>query len=373
MDKETIFFGIFVIWYLINNEPNVFLFFFKTSYYKTINFVNYYKCLVLDNFITNNNNHFTKDIIEETNEIQNVIKYEDKYLTEMRKMDKHFKFDEKELEIKFEKTKEFINETIKSYKDKIIKIDDRLNEISKIKEYNMDIAIENTNLLNKILKLKLYINTNNFHEENKNNSEKKAQQYIIDKRIEKLVNCYVIEQTPLGNVMMIYDKLHETFKYYSDNTIPYRYLEPVARKYVKQFNCRPIFVDMEEELNLAQEKLEREKKENEIKEENKDCKEDKLIEQKKNVFTKFKSYNKEAGTGRVNIAPPPKNSIPNKNITEIKDNNKILLKENANRYTYEGKFANFNFLKKIDRKVVDKKFSTTFADFKKNNLNFSKF
>ena len=42
------------------------------------------------------------------------------------------------------------------------------------------------------------------------------------------------------------------------------------------------------------------------------------------------------------MAPPPKNSIPNKK-TETKEDEKIILKERANRYTYEGKFGNFNF------------------------------
>jgi hypothetical protein len=42
-----------------------------------------------------------------------------------------------------------------------------------------------------------------------------------------------------------------------------------------------------------------------------------------------------------------------------------LLKENANRYSYEGKLSNFNFLKKVDRKVVDKKYGMNFAYFKR--------
>ena len=68
------------------------------------------------------------------------------------------------------------------------------------------------------------------------------------------------------------------------------------------------------------------------------------------------------------MAPPPKNSIPNnKSINVNKENQKILLKERANRYTYEGKFANFNFLKKIDRKIFNKKLGLSFADFKKMN------
>ena len=89
---------------------------------------------------------------------------------------------------------------------------------------------------------------------------------------------------------------------------------------------------------------------------------------KKDVFAKFKNYNKESGTGKVNRgAAPPKNSIPNNNNVKKADE-KVILKENANRYTYEGKLANFSFLKKPDRKIIDKKYAMSFADYKKLNL-----
>jgi len=200
-----------------------------------------------------------------------------------------------------------------------------------------------------------------------------AREFVVKKNLERLKNCHVIEHTPLGNVLMIYDLERETFKFYSDNTIPYRYLEVVARKYVKQFGCRSIFVDMEEELKLAEEKCDKEQKEKEQKEEEDKIKKEEAVnkhvtEEKKNVFAKFKSYNKESGTGHVNSVAPPKNSIPNKKITEQQENEKVLLKDKANRYTYEGKLANFSFIKKIDRKVVDKKFGMTFADFKKKQI-----
>jgi hypothetical protein len=218
-------------------------------------------------------------------------------------------------------------------------------------------------------KLKLQIENEEGIEEIKKICEEKGKQNIINKRLDKLDNCYIIEKTPIGNVLMIYDKTKETFKYYSDCNIPYRYLEVVGRKYVKLFNCRPIFIDMEEELRLFEEKWEKEQEIKKIKEEEeKKQSENKQLNnetnKKKNVFAKFKSYNKDAG-GKISMAPPPKNSIPNKNVTENKEDEKILLKERANRYTYEGKFANFNFLKKIDRKVFNKKLGLSFADFKK--------
>ena len=53
-------------------------------------------------------------------------------------------------------------------------------------------------------------------------------------------------------------------------------------------------------------------------------------------------------------------------VNNISD--KILLKEKANRYTWEGRLTNFCPLKKINRKIVDKKLSMTYADFKKLQL-----
>jgi hypothetical protein len=195
------------------------------------------------------------------------------------------------------------------------------------------------------------------------NAEEESNQFVIEERLKKLKNCFVMEYTPLGNVLMIYDSLRNTFKYYSDNTIPYRYLETVARKYVKVFNCRPIFVDMEEELKLWEDKLNKEKEKKE-RETNLHKNQKQIpIEDKKQLFAKFKTYNKEGLTGKVNIAPPPKNSIPNQKIEESQKD--VLLKEKANMYTYDGKISNYSFLKKIDRKIVDKKYTMSFTEFKK--------
>ena len=196
-----------------------------------------------------------------------------------------------------------------------------------------------------------------------------ARDFVIKERLDGLKNNFVFEKTPLGNVIMYWNNSRESFEYYSDNTIPYRYLETVGRKYVKTFNCRQIYVDMEFELmefeRKQKEKLDLEEKEKMELEQNTSFNSN-LV--KKNVFAKFKNYNKESGTGKVNRgAAPPKNSIPNNNSVKKADE-KTILKENANRYTCEGKIANFSFLKKPDRKVIDKKYAMTFADYKKLNL-----
>jgi hypothetical protein len=207
-----------------------------------------------------------------------------------------------------------------------------------------------------------------------------AHNFIIKERLDSLKNNFIMEKTPLGNVIMYWNNSRESFEFYSDNTIPYRYLETVGRKYVKTFNCRSIYFDMEFELSEFERK-QKDKQEEEMKLLEEKKKMEMVLEQntsfnsssgsglkKKDVFAKFKNYNKESGTGKVNRgAAPPKNSIPNNNNNNIKKaDEKVVLKENANRYTCEGRLANFSILKKPDRKVIDKKYAMSFADFKKS-------
>jgi DNA-binding transcriptional MerR regulator len=188
-------------------------------------------------------------------------------------------------------------------------------------------------------------------------------------KIEGLKNSILMENTPLGNVIMYYDKSRETFIYYSDSNIPYRYLEVISRKYVSMNDCKQIHVDMDQEIKDAHEKLEQKKQEEEEKK--------KQLEQqlelqktdenhsstivKKDVFAKLKKYNTNTSLKSSGI-PTDNKSISKKNIQET--NKPMILKENANRYSREGKLVNFSFLKKIDKKVVDKRYAMSFSDFK---------
>lgn len=175
-------------------------------------------------------------------------------------------------------------------------------------------------------------------------------------QLDGLKNTMVMESTPIGNVVMFYDNQTENFVYHSDVTIPYRYLEVVARKYVTTFKCKDVFVDMSEELKTAEEKklkkqenisLEREKSSNNA------------AECKKDVFAKFKTYNNNV-TKEVVSAPSKNNGATD--MKKEKDN--ILLKDKANRYRYEGKLANLNFLQHVDKKKIDKRFAMSWAEYK---------
>ena len=62
-----------------------------------------------------------------------------------------------------------------------------------------------------------------------------------------------------------------------------------------------------------------------------------------------------------NILPPQiRANLPNVNTTSEKQ----LLKENSNRYTWEGRLSSMQLLKKVDRKMIDKKYAMSFSDFK---------
>jgi hypothetical protein len=195
--------------------------------------------------------------------------------------------------------------------------------------------------------------------------KEQAHQYMVNSKLDGYINNYINEMTPLGNVYMRYNNTKKSFEYYSNNTIPYRYLEPVGRKYVLTYFCKPLFVDIEDELNKAKLKKDDLKEAKELKE--KEQKESKEKGQR-DLFAKLKSYNSAtqemSKMGKQNALPPQfKANLPNVNTSNNPDD--MLLKENANRYTWEGRLTNMNLLKKVDRKTVDKSYAMSFADFKR--------
>jgi hypothetical protein len=376
-------------YYLLITKNYYYLYYYYHQFFEFVN-ETLYSGVMYEQIYDSENEEDNKKEHHDKKESTKEMKYEDKYLEDIRKMDKEYKFNEEELKLIDELFPKFFKDEIEKpnfiKKDLNDKINNLNNYIKKIldEDFSVNSDDEDENFDKEGYKMILINDTNNeikkFNSELeeldkniKSNDEiekivnEKIKQYIIDKKLNELKNCYIIEKTPLGNVIMVYNHSRDTFEYYSDNSIPYRYLEPVCRKYVKTYNCRYIYVDMEEELKDAEKKL-KEKEEQEkirLEEEQKNKQENKPdYVSKKNVFAKFKSYNREAGSGRVNTVAPPKNSIPNHSNT--KDNNeKVLLKERANRYSHEGRFSNFNILKKTSRKVVDKKYAMSFADFKK--------
>jgi hypothetical protein len=360
---------------------------------------------------SDSNSESESDVVEDV--VVPEVKYEDKYLDDIKKMSLDYRFSWAEVALRDNKFNELfsahkinlVNEKYKLNQEIVekgmeyVEIDDEYSyeNINNITDFNMDGDGDGAGGNDEFCNLKrdlekeqrkkaLEDEINLMRDRVKELEEMpedeiiaelklEAHNFVIKQRLDSLKNNFIIEKTPLGNVIMYWNNSRGSFEYYSDNTIPYRYLETVGRKYVKTFNCRKIYVDMEFELSESERK-QKEKQEEELKLLEEKNKMDLELEQntrfnstlgsvkKKDVFAKFKNYNKESGTGKVNRgAAPPKNSIPNNNMKKSDEN--VVLKENANRYTCEGRIANFSFLKKPDRKVIDKKYAMSFSEFKK--------
>ena len=178
---------------------------------------------------------------------------------------------------------------------------------------------------------------------------KEARDKTINNKLDGNINNYILDYTPQGNVYMRYNNDKKSFEYFSNNTIPYRYLEPLARKYVMTYWCKPIFVDMNAELKKSEEKP--------------------IVTQVKSNNKPFKYMGmsmsakpmKNRNDAKILLPPQIKANFPDVN----KPSGKQVLKENANRYTWEGRLTDFCPLKKINRKILDKKLAMSYADFKK--------
>jgi len=330
-----------------------------------------------------------------------IEKYEDKYLKRFKELTLDYYFTEEEVRLETEKYIEFERENREKWNKEMSEIQHVLSKIQKIIDLDPLINGFTDEVIAKMIKYfsieDLYeddpgsLDLNDIYNDLKNEYEEyeekrkemegtvvseeelkeSAHAFILDKKLEGYINNYVLETTPLGNVYMRYNHSKKSFEYFSNNTIPYRYLEAIGRKYVLTFRCKSLFIDLEEELKKAQERendKEREKEKQALEMDNKP--------ETKTVTAKFKNYNKDK---KMEMGKPSKNRQPSAMVLppQIKanlpvvntTNEKQLLKENANRYTWEGRVANLPMLKKVDRKIVDKNYALSFADFKQMQQN----
>ena len=178
---------------------------------------------------------------------------------------------------------------------------------------------------------------------------------LSTEKLEGLANCFILEHTPNGNALILYNYKSGSFVYYSDNSIPYKYLNALARKYVNTYKCKKLYTDSTTASTPVLDSVETSTL----------TKEKPTIEEKpskKQIFAKFKVYNKNTSNkihSRTN---------PSQQQQQQKDSHTLQVDVVANRYTYQGKIANFNFLKKPDKKLVNKKLALTFSDYKKLNI-----
>ena len=157
---------------------------------------------------------------------------------------------------------------------------------------------------------------------------------LSDKKDEKREldtdNCCVCESTPDGLVFMKYNEDNEGFDWWGDNKqTSYKYLETVARKYIKVFRCNWLYIDRAKNIKIQ---LEKEKeKEEKAKMEEEDKKEEE-VDSDDDLFVKFKTNEK---------LKPKKKGQPAAIV--------------ANKYKHCGKISDFKLLKKVKKKVSKNK------------------
>ena len=68
----------------------------------------------------------------------------------------------------------------------------------------------------------------------------------------QLKNKVLDEETPLGLVKMYYCNEYKGFVWYCDrNHVPYRFLDTVVRKYILDFDCHQLYIDLKKEIESS--------------------------------------------------------------------------------------------------------------------------
>ena len=170
----------------------------------------------------------------------------------------------------------------------------------------------------------------------------KDMEHDLSRNNEVTKNTSVIENTPDGLVIMLYNGEREGFEYWCDNkNIKFNYLETVARKFVIMNFCTNLYVDRYDDIKQQQEEYDEvEKNEKEKKEEKNE-----IEKKEKNETGNAKEYD-------VFVKKKKKKKIPR---------NKIVAKK-SNKYLYIGKINEFEWIKKSEEKRIVKEVS--FASFK---------
>lgn len=196
------------------------------------------------------------------------------------------------------------------------------------------------------------LNDDTKYEKDKYEDKYKINKELVDEdlsqeKLEGLCNCFILDHTPNGNVLILYNHNTTSFIYYSDASIPYKYLNALARKYVNTYRCKKLYITSEEQLKKVDAEV--------------NVGSDvgvgvASVKQKKEIFAKFKTYNKSTNKIQSQSRQQHQGQLQGQS-----EKTEVI----ANRYTYQGKIANFNFLKKTDKKLVNKKLSLKFSDYKK--------
>ena len=180
-----------------------------------------------------------------TNKIKHVVEkkipYEEKYNQDFNNLKSNDEpnISSETLNIKFASLKD-------KYKRDLFRLEEQYAEIESFyddDDDDDDISNDEVakSLLNQIYNLISLLKND---DQIKNNVLNQCLVDIKSNLMNSLQNNFIIENTPIGNVIMVYNCKKEGFSYYSDKTISNKYLESVCKKYCIQFKCKILFNDV---------------------------------------------------------------------------------------------------------------------------------
>ena len=159
-------------------------------------------------------------------------------------------------------------------------------------------------------------------------------------------HSHVRETTPQGDVIMSYDAERSLFCYYCDKrTVQFKYLEPLARKYVIAHGCKRLYIDFRKELMKAKDKAAKADKAVKADKEDKD-------KSSNSVFVQFKKYGNSSNNSSSNSSNKTSDNAPLSLISNLLKDKGIgsivvggtdvgVLKEQVTRYLYCGRLDDF--------------------------------
>lgn len=183
------------------------------------------------------------------------------------------------------------------------------------------------------------------------NNEEENEDYIVNP------NSYIMDYTPDGIVMLKYDYDEEGFLYWANKkNVPYSILETVARKYVKQYCCKNLYIDrkelLEEKKRIYDEKKKQLEEQEAMKQEDKTVDDSNDDSSENSVFASFKSYN--TGSKDGSSKRPRTSSKEQLNVCE-----------RSNKFIRKGSINEFEFTQQSIHEVVDTRPKLDFETFKR--------
>jgi hypothetical protein len=176
-------------------------------------------------------------------------------------------------------------------------------------------------------------------------------------QLSTLKHNVLFETTPFGNVIMYYDAEKDSFIYYSDKTLSYPIINAVGKKYVLTFRCETLYNDVdspslpaavaEDPSSPVLAPAPAPAPATPVPESHAPSVAEKS---KSHVFAKFKNYRDPTTTTKtpIGVRPPYKNK--NTLSTTATTSSATPQQETPkNRYTCEGKLANYSFLQKVSK------------------------